>query len=202
MPECQRGRRTAWTKFFCWLSRFTKSLCYWRIHIRKFHPGSLQEVRDAGLAGSRGMETQGFRLTSLIHTFPFYSIFSALQPRLGTEDSWENEVGMTAKLARGWGPFTLHVHRCCIPYLAATAKRNTEFGEEQRSAPRNPSLRTRDAQGSAERLGCPHPSQPVSLRVHFLRSVLITAVSGTFDSVFLSEKVPLSLAQHSYYLPT
>lgn len=118
MPE---GRRTAWTEFFCWLLCFTKSLSYWRIHIRKFHPGSLQEVCDAGLAGSQGIETQRFGLTSLIHTFPFYGICSAFQPRLGTEDRWGSEVGMKAKLAREWAFFVLHAQpRLCITAAAAS----------------------------------------------------------------------------------
>jgi len=67
------------------------------------------------------METQGFGLTSLIHTFPSHSIFSALQPSLGTEDSQGNELGMKAKLARGWALFALHAQSwMCIPTAAAS----------------------------------------------------------------------------------
>lgn len=67
------------------------------------------------------METQGFGLTSLTHAFPFYSIFSAFQTRLGTEDRQGNEVGTKAKLARGWALFALHAQPwTCVAIAAAS----------------------------------------------------------------------------------
>lgn len=157
---------------------------------------------------------QGFELTSLVHVFPFYCIFSALQSVLGTEEHvgnrGGNEVAVKAKLARGWALFALHARPwMCIAVAAAPGTEGCNHQVNHRIWGGTGVCTRKLIRGLTGMLrvlprvqAALYPSEPVNLKINSRRSVLITAVLRTSDSVFLSEKAPHSLAQYGYYLPT
>lgn len=139
--------------------------------------------------------------------FTVFSVLSSLCWELKNRlEMGGNEMVMKAKLARGWALFGMGTHSpgcASLLQLHLTADCNHQVNHRiwggtgvcTRKLLRELSVLLR---GQAAL----HPSESVSLKINSLRSVLITAVLRTSDSVFLSEKAPRSLAQYGYYLPT
>lgn len=120
-------------------------------------------------------EGTGVWVNLSLSNFPFPT---ALQSRLGAEHRQRHEVGMRARLVRGWAPLA-------AASVTGGCRHQGKHRIWGRCAPQNSPQHAKDAQGFTESPGCPYPSKPVSLKINLLRSALLTGVRSLIESSFL-----------------